>query len=366
MVNGPVSGGERNCVRCGKPLSRYNIGERCQACVSAGRAGGEPTGGLPLVNGAGLAELRRGRGWTQEMLAGYSGLSVEMVRKLEQGVRQSARITTLTALARALNVPVSTLLGDSPVTEQQALCPGPRGGAEQLPTEPVGNPRTGAESHASTFQPPGLPGSRSGSKPDAEPDREPDTQPDTELDTVGLVREPGQAAVPSQPTLLRHLIREHHWQNFRTFEIQFQNAAKEVGERDHEPHVASLTVSRRQWERWYSGTVKTEPHPDACLSICLAIPSASFWPPTARTPHRPQARIQGSSPERMKKIWSAAGFCKVWPPWESQFRPCRKNWGLSGQVWGRRSGIRTAITWTTGKKQSWSTGIPTFPLPPRT
>ncbi|MER6014797.1 helix-turn-helix domain-containing protein [Streptomyces bluensis] len=58
-----------------------------------------------------IARLRARRKLTQEELAERAGLSVDIVRKLEQGVRQTARLTTLNALARALDVEPSTLVG---------------------------------------------------------------------------------------------------------------------------------------------------------------------------------------------------------------------------------------------------------------
>jgi tetratricopeptide (TPR) repeat protein len=64
--------------------------------------------------------------------------------------------------------------------------------------------------------------------------------------------------------LLRALIAQRHWQRFQTFEAQFRHAARELAEHEHDPDLAKLTVSSRQWERWYAGKVKTEPHPDAC------------------------------------------------------------------------------------------------------
>jgi transcriptional regulator with XRE-family HTH domain len=158
------------------------------------------------VDRARLVQLRRDRGWTQDMLAGYSGLSGEMVKKLEQGTRKSARISTLSALARALNVPVGALLSDSMLSEIAGESARQAG------------------------------------------------------DTAG----PGQAAESEPPTLLRALIAQRHWQNFRTFEAQFRRAARELADREGEPGLAKLTVSSRQWERWYAGGVKTEPYPDAC------------------------------------------------------------------------------------------------------
>ncbi|KXK62078.1 hypothetical protein AWW66_10010 [Micromonospora rosaria] len=60
-----------------------------------------------------LAELRRGSKMTQEQLAERSSVSVEVIRKLEQGSRGTARLDTLHALARALKVTTSALLGDA-------------------------------------------------------------------------------------------------------------------------------------------------------------------------------------------------------------------------------------------------------------
>ncbi|MET8552236.1 helix-turn-helix domain-containing protein [Micromonospora zamorensis] len=60
-----------------------------------------------------LAGIRREAKVTQEQLAERSGVSVEVIRKLEQGSRGAARLDTLHALARALGVSTSALLGDA-------------------------------------------------------------------------------------------------------------------------------------------------------------------------------------------------------------------------------------------------------------
>ncbi|MCA1601117.1 MAG: hypothetical protein LC776_05575 [Acidobacteria bacterium] len=70
--------------------------------------------------------------------------------------------------------------------------------------------------------------------------------------------------MPDGPTLLRVLVLARHWQKFETFETQFRRAARELAAAEGESWLASVTVSRRQFERWYAGQVKTEPHPDAC------------------------------------------------------------------------------------------------------
>ncbi|KUL37510.1 DNA-binding protein [Streptomyces sp. NRRL F-4489] len=61
-----------------------------------------------------LARLRRMADLTQEALAERSDVSVDVVRKLEQKRKHSARLPTLHALARGLGVELTALLGDPP------------------------------------------------------------------------------------------------------------------------------------------------------------------------------------------------------------------------------------------------------------
>lgn len=63
--------------------------------------------------GDNVARIRKQRTFTQEGLAEASGLSVETVRKLEQNVSNSPRMSTLNRLARALRIPTSALVGDA-------------------------------------------------------------------------------------------------------------------------------------------------------------------------------------------------------------------------------------------------------------
>jgi transcriptional regulator with XRE-family HTH domain len=61
-----------------------------------------------------LRRLRTERGLTQDGLAERAGLSVDIVKKLEQGQRASARVSTLTALADALDVTLADLTDKRP------------------------------------------------------------------------------------------------------------------------------------------------------------------------------------------------------------------------------------------------------------
>jgi len=65
-----------------------------------------------------IRSLREFRGLTQEELAGRAGVHVDTIRKLEQGQRQSSRINTLRALARALDVQLERLVGQPTVTQE--------------------------------------------------------------------------------------------------------------------------------------------------------------------------------------------------------------------------------------------------------
>ncbi|MEU7187833.1 helix-turn-helix transcriptional regulator [Streptomyces sp. NPDC045470] len=66
-----------------------------------------------------LARLRLRRGLTQEQLAEAARLSVDVVRKLEQGRRRTARLSSINALAAALDTEPSHLVGQPGTFEIQ-------------------------------------------------------------------------------------------------------------------------------------------------------------------------------------------------------------------------------------------------------
>jgi transcriptional regulator with XRE-family HTH domain len=91
-----------------------------------------------------VARLRRRRGLTQEELAERAEVSVELVRKLEQGRRRSVRLGTLHSLARALDVQTAALFdapspmdpgapGPGVVGIRRALTPGAEKSLEEGP-----------------------------------------------------------------------------------------------------------------------------------------------------------------------------------------------------------------------------------------
>jgi transcriptional regulator with XRE-family HTH domain len=67
----------------------------------------------PSTIGRNLKRLRDDRGLSQEALAHAADVSVDVISKLEQGRRQSARITTLTKIANGLDVDLAELVDRS-------------------------------------------------------------------------------------------------------------------------------------------------------------------------------------------------------------------------------------------------------------
>ncbi|WP_327189324.1 helix-turn-helix transcriptional regulator [Streptomyces xinghaiensis] len=67
-----------------------------------------------------IRALREFRDVTQEELAARAEVHVDTIRKLEQGQRQSARLTTLRAIAAALDTELERLLGSPTVTAHQS------------------------------------------------------------------------------------------------------------------------------------------------------------------------------------------------------------------------------------------------------
>ncbi len=66
------------------------------------------------------------------------------------------------------------------------------------------------------------------------------------------------------PTLLRVLVARRHWQVYETFRHHYERAAATLAEREGDRRLSKLTVSKRQFERWYGGELKTRPYPDQC------------------------------------------------------------------------------------------------------
>ncbi|MEU3046898.1 hypothetical protein ABZ705_10300 [Streptomyces sp. NPDC006984] len=87
-----------------------------------------------------------------------------------------------------------------------------------------------------------------------------------------------------------------HWQVYETFRLRFEATASSIAEHENDPRLRGLSVSKRQFERWYGGAVKTRPYPDQCrvleamfdvgvdLLLAPAVPAASPTAPPADPP----------------------------------------------------------------------------------
>src|SRR5579859_7883988 len=63
----------------------------------------------------------------------------------------------------------------------------------------------------------------------------------------------------STPLRLKVLLQERHWQTYRTFQREYDKAARSV-----DPALVGTSPSRAQLDRWLSGKLKGLPYPDHC------------------------------------------------------------------------------------------------------
>jgi hypothetical protein len=61
----------------------------------------------------------------------------------------------------------------------------------------------------------------------------------------------------NSPVRLKVLLRERHWQTYRTFSTEYDKAARKV-----DPALVGVGPSRAQFHRWTTGQVKGLPYPD--------------------------------------------------------------------------------------------------------
>jgi transcriptional regulator with XRE-family HTH domain len=77
-------------------------------------------GGLSRIGGS-LRAARVRRGWTREELAYRSGVSYGAIAQIESGRRRDIRLTSVAALADALDVTIDHLVGRTPVRARPLL-----------------------------------------------------------------------------------------------------------------------------------------------------------------------------------------------------------------------------------------------------
>lgn len=120
--------------------------------------------------------------------------------------------------------------------------------------------------------------------------------------------------MPGEPTLLRTLITARHWQRYETFAVQFKRAAGKLADDEGEEDLAKMSVSARQFERWYGGELRTRPHPDACriLEHMFGYPVRQLLAPAGRPPAKTSPMTWQGPPRPTSVKTPAQGT--IWGP----------------------------------------------------
>jgi tetratricopeptide (TPR) repeat protein len=101
----------------------------------------------------------------------------------------------------------------------------------------------------------------------------------------------------ARPTLLKVLVAQRHWQKYEAFATQFERGANELAAMDQDPRLRRLSITKRQFERWLAGTLKTRPYPDHCrvLEHLFGRPVQELLSPAPKLSGSAQARVERAS-----------------------------------------------------------------------
>lgn len=90
-------------------------------------------------------------------------------------------------------------------------------------------------------------------------------------------------------TLFRQLVQERGWTTLQTFSVHFAKAARELAADTGEPRLANVDVSRRTFDRWMSGSIKSIPRNDTrrVLERLFPYPVVQLFSPPRENPHPP-------------------------------------------------------------------------------
>ncbi|WP_433496768.1 hypothetical protein ACQP1K_17430 [Sphaerimonospora sp. CA-214678] len=81
--------------------------------------------------------------------------------------------------------------------------------------------------------------------------------------------------------MFRLLVQERHWDNWVVFCGHFEEAARALAKETNTPRLASVTVARRTFDRWFAGDWYGRPHNDAArvLEHLLGFPRTELFAP---------------------------------------------------------------------------------------
>ncbi|MEV7465343.1 XRE family transcriptional regulator [Streptomyces kronopolitis] len=99
-------------------------------------------------------------------------------------------------------------------------------------------------------------------------------------------------------TLFRQLVQEKGWTTVQTFGAHFTTAARELAAETGERRLADVTVSRRTFDRWMSGDIKSMPQKDTrrILEHLFQQPVVRLFAPPPKTTISPAAGVASASP----------------------------------------------------------------------
>lgn len=82
-------------------------------------------------------------------------------------------------------------------------------------------------------------------------------------------------------TLFRALITDRGWNGYNTFDVKFSLAREALAGREREPDLHRITVSKRTFERWMSGDVRSLPQVGTrrILEHLLGVPAHTLFGP---------------------------------------------------------------------------------------
>ncbi|MEU1151499.1 transcriptional regulator, XRE family protein [Streptomyces sp. NPDC005918] len=112
-----------------------------------------------------------------------------------------------------------------------------------------------------------------------------------------------------RPTLFRFLLMERRWDRWNAFCLQFEKAARSLAKEINAPRLASVTVSRKSFDRWAKGDWYGRPWPDTALILehLFEVPCADLFRPAPDG-----MRMTGSEHER-GELRASLVIAERWP-----------------------------------------------------
>ncbi|WP_439681604.1 XRE family transcriptional regulator [Embleya sp. MST-111070] len=114
-------------------------------------------------------------------------------------------------------------------------------------------------------------------------------------------------------TRFRALVLDRGWNAYETFDVKFRVARDALAGREREPRLQRVTVSRRSFERWMAGDIKSLPHVHTrrVLEHMFGVRPVELFdsPPDAPTVTRDDANRPVAGPDKRRLLSKALVHC---------------------------------------------------------